>query len=105
VATPAPTAPERKPARRSTRKPDRARAVALYERAEARRAAQDARGAIQLYLAAEDADPTLHQVHKKLALCYQQQGDRRRAAERYRKYLATNPDDADKVKAILAGLR
>ncbi len=104
-ATPGPPAPERKPARRPARKPDRARAVALYERAEARRAAQDARGAIQLYLAAEAADPTLHQVHKKLALCYQQQGDRRRAAERYRKYLATNPDDADKVKAILAGLR
>jgi len=101
----APPAPDRRPARRPAKKPDRARALALYERAEGRRAEQDARGAIQLYLAAEAADPTLHQVHKKLALCYQQQGDKRRAAERYRKYLATNPDDADKVKAILAGLR
>jgi eukaryotic-like serine/threonine-protein kinase len=104
-AAAAPPAPERKAAKKPSRRPDRARAVGLYERAEVRRAAQDPRGAIKLYLAAEAADPTLHQVHKKLALCYQQQGDKRRAAERYRKYLATNPDDADKVKAILAGLR
>ena len=105
TAAPAPPQPERKPARRPARKPDRPRALALYQRAEGRRAEQDPRGAIQLYLAAEAADPTLHQVQKKLGLCYQLQGDNRRAAERYRKYLATNPADAGKVKAILAGLR
>ena len=45
------------------------------------------------------------QVHKKLALCYQLQGDTRRAAERYRRYLSHDPEDSDKVRAILATLR
>jgi serine/threonine-protein kinase len=88
-----------------TRRPDRARALELYERAEAKRADQDPGGAIKLYLAAEAADPSLVQVHKKLGLCYQMKGDNKRAAERYRRYLASNPEDADKVRAILATLR
>ncbi len=62
-------------------------------------------GAIPLYLAAETADPGLAEIQKKLALCYQLKGDRRRAAERYRRYLATGPDDADRVRAILATLQ
>jgi tRNA A-37 threonylcarbamoyl transferase component Bud32 len=85
-------------------RPDRARARALFEKAEARRAAQDVEGAIPLYLAAEQADPGLAEVHKKLGLCYQLRGDRRRAADRYRRYLATGPEDADRVRAILGTL-
>ena len=97
--------PEKPSARVRSRRPDRVRALALYQQAEARRAEQDAARAIQLYLAAEAADPSMYQVHKKLALCYQLQGDNRRAAERYRRYLAHDPEDADKVRAILATLR
>jgi Tfp pilus assembly protein PilF len=62
-------------------------------------------GAIRLYLRAEEADPSLAEVHKKLALCYQLKGDTRRAAERYRRYLATDPADADRVRAVLSTLR
>jgi Tfp pilus assembly protein PilF len=62
-------------------------------------------GAIELYLRAEAADPRLADVQKKLALCYQLKGDTRRAAERYRRYLATGPQDADRVRAILSTLR
>ena len=83
---------------------DRALARALFEKAEARRAAQDVDGAIPLYLAAEQADPGLSEVHKKLGLCYQLRGDGRRAAERYRRYLATGPADAERVRAILGTL-
>ena len=36
---------------------------------------------------------------------YELKGDKRRAVERYQKYLASNPDDADKVRKILAGLQ
>jgi Tfp pilus assembly protein PilF len=61
--------------------------------------------AIRLYLEAEAADPELAEIQKKLALCYQLKGDTRRAAERYRRYLATGPDDADSVRAILSTLR
>jgi serine/threonine protein kinase len=85
--------------------PDPRRARKLFQQAEARRAAQDVDGAIRLYLAAEAADPQLAEVHKKLAVCYQLKGDTRRAAERYRRYLATDPSDADRVRAILATLR
>jgi len=85
--------------------PDRTRALALFKRAESRRAEQDVDGAIQLYLAAEAADPGLADVHKKLGLCYQLKGDARRAAERYRRYLATGPADAARVRAILATLQ
>ncbi len=96
TATPAePAAPARDPRR----------AQKLFKQAEARRAAQDVDGAIRLYLAAEAADPGLAEVHKKLALCYQLKGDTRRAAERYRRYLATDPSDADRVRAILTTLR
>jgi serine/threonine protein kinase len=98
---PAPAAPRRASSPR--RHPARARK--LYARAEVRRAEQDVDGAIELYLAAEAADPALAEVQKKLALCYQLKGDRRRAAERYRRYLATDPDDADRVRAILSTLR
>jgi serine/threonine protein kinase len=85
--------------------PDPARAQRLFKQAEARRAAQDVDGAIRLYLAAEAADPDLAEVQKKLALCYQLKGDTKRAAERYRRYLATDPGDADRVRAILTTLR
>jgi tRNA A-37 threonylcarbamoyl transferase component Bud32 len=84
---------------------DPARAQRLFKQAEARRAAQDVDGAIQLYLATEAADPELAEVQKKLALCYQLKGDTKRAAERYRRYLATDPGDADRVRAILTTLR
>jgi tRNA A-37 threonylcarbamoyl transferase component Bud32 len=83
---------------------DPARAAALFKRAEAKRGAQDVNGAIPLYLAALEADPSLVEVHKKLALCYQLKGDRKRAAERYRRYLATNPPDADRVRIVLSTL-
>jgi hypothetical protein len=61
-------------------------------------------GAIRLYLEAEEADPGLAEIHKKLGLCYQLKGDRARARERYRRYLATGPADADRVRAILTAL-
>jgi hypothetical protein len=85
-------------------KRDRAAAASLYRRAEARRAEQDVDGAIALYLAAEVADPGLAEVQKKLGLCYQLKGDTRRAASRYRRYLATRPADAERVRAILSTL-
>jgi hypothetical protein len=84
---------------------DPAEAQRLFQQAEARRAAQDVDGAIRLYLAAEAADPGLAEVQKKLALCYQLKGDTKRAAERYRRYLETDPRDADRVRAILTTLR
>ncbi|HSN90331.1 MAG TPA: serine/threonine-protein kinase [Anaeromyxobacteraceae bacterium] len=99
-----PAEPAGSPAAVPVRPPDRALALALFEKAEARRAAQDVEGAIPLYLAAEQADPGLAEVHKKLGLCYQMSGDRRRAAERYRRYLATGPEDAERVRAVLATL-
>jgi serine/threonine protein kinase len=81
-----------------------ARGAGLFRRAEALRARQDVDGAILLYLAALRADPGLFEAEKKLALCYQLKGDKRRAAERYRRYLSTDPADADRVKAILGTL-
>jgi tetratricopeptide (TPR) repeat protein len=110
VAEAAPPAPEPAPAKPATRKlaaatkRDPAKAQALYERGEAKRTQADYDGAIKLYLAAEQADPALADVHKKLGLCYQLKGDTRRAADRYRKYLATSPADAERVKAILTTL-
>jgi tetratricopeptide (TPR) repeat protein len=83
---------------------DPAKALALYKKGESRRADQDIDGAIKLYLQAEAADPGLADVQKKLALCYQLQGDTRRASDRYKKYLATQPADAERVKAILSTL-
>jgi tetratricopeptide (TPR) repeat protein len=83
---------------------DPVRAASLFKKAEARRTQQDMDAAIPLYQAALDADPSLAEAHKKLALCYQLKGDRRRAAEHYRRYLATNPPDAERVKIILSTL-
>ncbi len=103
--TPAPTpAPTAKKVPASVAKRDPSKAVALYKKAEARRAGQDIDGAIKLYLAAESSDPDLADVQKKLALCYQLKGDTRRAAVRYRRYLATAPPDAERVRAILSTL-
>jgi tetratricopeptide (TPR) repeat protein len=84
---------------------DPARARALAQQGDALRAGQDVRGAIKAYLAAEAADPSLAEVQKKLGLCYQLQGDPARAAERYRRYLATGPEDAAKVRLILETLQ
>jgi serine/threonine protein kinase len=81
------------------------RGSALFRKAEGRRASQDVDGAIRLYLAALDADPSLAEAEKKLALCYQLKGDTRRAAARYERYLATHPPDAAKVRAILGALQ
>jgi serine/threonine protein kinase len=110
--TPAPTPnPEPAPAPQPPKPPvkvrphDRVRAVDLYQRAEERRAEQDADGAIRLYLQAEAADPTLYSVQKKLAICYQLEGENQKAIERYRKYLASKPEDAEAVRAILRTLR
>jgi len=86
-------------------RPDPARARALFEQAEERRKAMDAQGAIALYLKAERADPGLAEVHKKLGQCYQLVGDIPRARERYRRYLAAGPPDADRVRASLDLLR
>jgi tetratricopeptide (TPR) repeat protein len=65
----------------------------------------DTEAAIALYLEAERADPGLADVQKKLGQCYQLLGDIPRARERYRKYLATAPPDADLVRASLDMLR
>ena len=81
-----------------------AQGKALLRKAESRRKAGDVDGAIRLYLAALEADRGLAEAQKKLAVCYQLKGDTRRAAERYRQYLATNPPDADRVRLILGGL-
>jgi Tfp pilus assembly protein PilF len=61
-------------------------------------------GAIQLYLRTLDADPGLAEAEKRLAVCYQLKGETRRAADRYRRYLATHPPDADRVRLILQGI-
>jgi Tfp pilus assembly protein PilF len=58
-----------------------------------------------MYLRAERADPSLAEVHKKLALCYQQKGDTARARARYRRYLESAPEDAERVRRILGTLR
>ena len=113
IAAPAPapevapakaTRPAKKLAAAAPAKRDPAKALVLYKKGETRRSAQDIDGAIKLYLAAEAADPDLADVQKKLALCYQLNGDTRRAADRYRRYLATRPADAERVKAILSTL-
>jgi tetratricopeptide (TPR) repeat protein len=96
TATPTPT---------PKRAPDRSRARTLLARGDAARGQADLDGAIQAYLAAEAADPSLAELQKKLALCYQQQGKDKEAAARYRRYLATNPPDAAKVRTILTTLQ
>ncbi len=101
----APASPPAQPDPRPAVQVDRpARAAALFRKAEALRARQDVDGAIPLYLSALKADPGLSEAHKKLALCYQLKGETAKAAERYRRYLATHPPDADRVKVILSTL-
>jgi serine/threonine-protein kinase len=95
---PAPTEPAKAPVH------DPAKAAALFQKAEERRGHEQVDAAIPLYLQALEADPSLADAQKKLGLCYQLKGDRKRAAERYRRYLATNPPDADRVRAILGTL-
>jgi len=90
--------------RKSAAKRDPAKALALYEKGEAKRSKQDIEGAIKLYLSAEQSDPGLADVQKKLGLCYQLKGDTKRAADRYRKYLASKPADSERVKAVLSTL-
>jgi tetratricopeptide (TPR) repeat protein len=102
AAVPAPaaaTTPTATPAR------DPGRAKALFAQAEDRRKAMDTDAAVRLYLRAEEADPELHEVHKKLGQCYQLLGDIPRARERYRRYLASSPPDADRIRASLDMLR
>ncbi|HSN13586.1 MAG TPA: protein kinase [Anaeromyxobacteraceae bacterium] len=84
---------------------DPGRARDYLKQGDARRAQLDCGGAIPLYLAAEAADPELAEVQKKLAICYQSVGDTKKAVRRYRRYLATDPEDAEKVKLILSTLR
>jgi Tfp pilus assembly protein PilF len=84
---------------------DPGRARDYLKQGDALRAQLDCKGAIPLYLAAEAADPAMAEVQKKLAICYQSVGDTRRAVKRYERYLATGPDDAEKVRAILSALR
>lgn len=84
---------------------DVARARVLYRQAEARRRSMDTRAAVALYLRAAEADPGLADVHKKLGQCYQLLGDLPRAREHYRRYLATAPPDADRIRASLEMLR
>jgi tetratricopeptide (TPR) repeat protein len=98
------TATPRKRAAAAPAGHDPAKAQALYRKAEAKRSEQDVDAAIKLYLAAEASDPELPEVQKKLGLCYQLKGDTRRAADRYRKYLATQPADGERVRAILSTL-
>jgi tetratricopeptide (TPR) repeat protein len=85
-------------------KHDPAKALALYKKGQARQSEQDIDGAIKLYLAAEAIDPDLAEVQKRLGVCYQLQGQTKKAASRYRKYLATQPADAERVKVILSTL-
>ena len=83
---------------------DPAKAVALLRKAEAHRARQEVEAAIPLYLAALEADPSLTEAHKKVALCYQLKGDSKRAVLHYQRYLASDPPDAERVRAILGTL-
>ena len=106
AATPEPVKPapavQRPPAQKQGR---RAQAHELIKKGDALRSSGDLEGAIKVYLAAEAADPALPAPQKKLAVCYQQQGDTRAARERYRRYLATDPPDAAKVRMILETLQ
>jgi serine/threonine-protein kinase len=77
----------------------------LVKRGDALRSSGDTDGAIRAYLAAEAADPALPAIQKKLAICYQQQGDTRSAKDRYRRYLASDPPDAARVRLILDTIR
>jgi Tfp pilus assembly protein PilF len=100
VTTPSPPRPP--PAQGPGRK---AQAHDLVKKGDGLRADGNVDGAIKAYLAAEAADPSLPMVQKKLAICYQQQGDTKAARTRYQRYLATDPPDAAKVKLILETLQ
>ena len=102
-ATGTPTAPSTGTPTAPARDPRLART--LFERAEAKRKGLDTAAAIALYLKAEEADPGLPDVHKKLGQCYQLQGDIPRARAHYRRYLTTHPPDADRIQASLEMLR
>ena len=100
-ASPRPARPAAHPAATGR---DPAKAMALLRKAEAHRARQEVEAAIPLYLAALEADPSLAEAHKKVALCYQIKGDPERAVLHYKRYLASDPPDADRVRAILGTL-
>jgi serine/threonine-protein kinase len=105
-AAPTPTAPTAaRPARPAVAKGGRAQAAELVKKGDALRQAGDLDGAIRAFLAAEAADPAQPTLQKKLAVCYQQQGDTKAATERYRRYLASDPPDAAKVRLILESLQ
>jgi serine/threonine-protein kinase len=84
---------------------DPAEARSLMKEGDGLRSQLDCKGAINLYLQAEAADPGLNEVHKKLAICYQSVGDTKKAVKRFERYLATDPPDAEKVKLILSTLK
>jgi len=96
------------PARPSPARPGPARRVQaqeLVKKGDVLRSSGDVEGAIRAYLAAETVAPALPAIQKKLAVCYQQQGDTGAARERYRRYLASDPPDAAKVRLILETLQ
>jgi tRNA A-37 threonylcarbamoyl transferase component Bud32/tetratricopeptide (TPR) repeat protein len=108
LAAPQAEPPPAAPARPGPSRPvpaRRAHAQELVKKGDALRSNGDVDGAIRAYLAAEAAAPALPAVQKKLAVCYQQQGDTRAARERYRRYLASDPPDAAKVRLILETLQ
>ena len=106
AARPAPAPAPPPAARAQPRGPgQRARAHELVKKGDGLRSGGDVEGAIKAYLAAESIDPALPALQKKLAVCYQQQGDTVAAKERYRRYLATDPPDAAKVRMILENLQ
>jgi len=105
AARPAPAAPSPPPAARPRGQGRRAQAHELVKKGDGLRAGGDVEGAIKAYLAAESIDPALPALQKKLAVCYQQQGDTAAARERYRRYLGTDPPDAAKVRLILENLQ
>ncbi len=104
VTAPTPAAPSRA-ASRPPGKGGRVQAQELLKRGDGLRASGDVDGAIRAYLASEAADPSLVALQKKLAVCYQQQGDTKAARDRYQRYLATDPPDAAKVRLILETLQ
>ena len=85
-------------------KADRPRAQRLLEQARTKLPAEpDA--ALALLAQAEKADPTLGEVHKRAATAHQLKGDLASAKVELQRYLATNPPDAAKVRAVLSTLQ
>jgi Tfp pilus assembly protein PilF len=60
---------------------------------------------VRAYRAAAAADGAQPVIQKKLAVCYQQQGETGAARARYQRYLATDPPDAATVRLILDTLQ